>query len=118
MRLAIGIFLAALAMAGDAAKSVTWTGWFADGKCKPAGTVLEKVTASNPECTKKCIEEGAAPLFLSEQAKAVLEISGYDSVLADLGYHVQVEGKVDAAGKVIEIERVKRLEYTGSVCGQ
>lgn len=46
-------------------KTVTWTGWFGDSKCHPAVAVTGKVTVTNPDCTKMCIEKGASAVFVT-----------------------------------------------------
>jgi len=99
-------------------KSVTWTGWFSEVDCAASRAARGDITPTNPECAKTCIEKGAAPVFLSEQAKAMFRISGYPSVIEDLGYHIEVQAKVDEAAKTMVIEKVKRLEYQGASCGR
>jgi hypothetical protein len=116
----IAICLLSLALTGDAestAKSVTWTGWFADAQCHTGLSSTGTVTAPNPDCAKKCIEKGAAAVFLSEQAKALFTVKGLD-VIEDLGYHVAVQARVDETAKTIEIQKVTRLEYAGAACAR
>lgn len=101
-----------------AEKSVTWTGWFSDLKCAAARALSGTFTATNPDCARKCIEEGAAPVFISEQAKAIFQVKGSASVIDDLGYHVEVRATVDDAGKTITIQKVERLGYDGAACAR
>ena len=110
----------ALADSSSAAeKSVTWTGWFSDFKCASARAAGGTFSATNPDCARKCIEEGAAPVFISEQAKAIFQVKGVAaSVIDDLGYHVEVRATVDDAGKTITIQKVERLGYDGAACAR
>jgi hypothetical protein len=116
----VGICLLSLALTGDAesaAKSVTWTGWFSDASCASARASSGTFTATNPDCAKKCIEKGAAAVFISEQAQALFTVQGTD-VLTDLGYHVEVQARVDDGAKTIEIQKVTRLDYAGAACSR
>ena len=100
-------------------KPVTWSGWFSDFQCASAHAAAGIFAATNPECSKTCIEKkGAAPVFVSEQAKAVFTVKGYPGLIDDLGYHVQVEGSVDEAAKTIKIAKVTRLGYDGAACSR
>jgi hypothetical protein len=99
-------------------KSVTWTGWFSDLHCASSRAASGIISGTNPECSKKCLEEGVAAVFVSEQAKGVFKINGAISVIEDLGYHVEVQARVDEAAKTITIQNVKRLEYEGAACGR
>jgi hypothetical protein len=100
-----------------APKQVTWTGWFADSGCAAGRLGTATATPPNPECALKCIRDGAAPVFISEQAKALFKVSGYPSLLDDLGYHLEVTAQVDEAAKTISVQSVKRIsEYQGPSC--
>jgi hypothetical protein len=116
--IAIGLF--ALSMAGDAEsvlKNVTWTGWFSDADCAAGRVASGKITATNPECAKQCIEKGIAPVFISEQTKSMFTVKDRD-VVEDLGYHVEVQAHVDEAAKTIEIQKVTRLGEAGVACAR
>jgi hypothetical protein len=115
------ILLLAAAFTGAAAaeeKTVTWTGWFADSKCHAAGAIAGKVTGTNPDCSKTCIEQGASPVFVSEQANAIFAVKEYASVMDDLGFHVEVQAVVDEAGKTIRVRGLKHLEAQGASCAR
>jgi len=93
----------------------TWTGWFSDKLCarvrddtpRPNGTV----------CVKKCLDGGATPVFISEQAKAVFDVRNHPTVKDDVGYYLQVTGTVDSKAKTISVQSVKRLSEVTSMCG-
>jgi hypothetical protein len=117
----LGISLLSLSFATIAhteTKTVTWTGWFSDVHCARATNTSGAVAPNNPVCAKECIQKGTAPAFISEQAKAVFEVKDSPSVIDDLGYHLEVEAKVDEAAKTIVIQKVKRLEAQGASCGR
>ena len=107
---------AAVGKAGE--KSVTWTGWFSDLQCASSRAASGAFGATNPECARKCIEKGTAPVFVSEPAKAIFQIQGDSSVLENLGYHIEVQARVDEAAKTISILNVKRLAYQGAACAR
>jgi hypothetical protein len=115
------VSLISLALAGTGQaeeKRVTWTGWFSDVKCASARLAGGTLSATNPECSRRCIEGGAAAVFISEQAKAVFAVQGYPSVVEDLGYHMEVQGALDEAAKTLRIEKVTRLEFEGAACAR
>lgn len=117
LRITIGIL--AICLTGTAAeKAVTWTGWFSDYGCASGRVRAGIIAPTNPECAKSCIEKGAAPVFISEQAKEMFTVKDYPGVIDDLGYHVDVEAKVDEAAKTISIIKVTRHEYQGASCSR
>jgi hypothetical protein len=99
-------------------RRVTWTGWFSDEGCASGRAASGTFTATNPDCAKSCIQKGARAVFISEQAKRVLKVKGYAGVLDDLGWHLEIQANVNAAGDEIEITNVKRLDYTGAACSR
>jgi hypothetical protein len=100
------------------AKTVTWTGWFSESNCAPARVNSGKLGPTNPECSKTCIEKGATPLFISEQAKALFKVRDYADVIGDLGYHVSVTATLDEAAGSISIQKVERLSFDGAACAR
>lgn len=99
-------------------KRVTWTGWFSDAKCALSRAAGGTFSETNPDCAKRCIEKGEAPVFISEQAQAVFNIQGYDSVIPDLGYRIELEGMLDQTSKNLRVISVKRLEFQGPACSR
>jgi hypothetical protein len=98
--------------------TVTWTGWFSDKGCAGPRVARGDIGPNNPDCVKRCLEEGAAPVFVSEQAKAMFEVREYPSVRDDLGYRLEVTGTVDEEAATISVASVKRLEYVGATCSR
>jgi hypothetical protein len=58
-------------------------------------------------------------VFISEQGKEMLLVSGYENVKNDIGYHLEVTGIPDAAAKSISVQSVKRIgDYQGPSCAR
>lgn len=94
----------------------TWTGWFSDLQCAKPRVERGDIGPNNPDCVKRCLKDGATPVFISEQAKALFEVKDYPSVAADVGYHIELTGTLDESGKAISVRSVKRLKYVGALC--
>ena len=117
----VGACMIALMLAGTLRSlepTVTLTGWFADSDCALGRAATGVFTATNPECSKTCLQKGVPPVFVSEERKALYQVKGYPSVVEDLGYHVEVTATLDESTKTITVEKVKRLEYEGAACGR
>jgi hypothetical protein len=115
----VGICIAGFTLAGAAqtgSQNVTWTGWFSDVKCASSRAANGTFTATNPECAKSCLKGGAAPAFISEQAKAVFTVKNFPAIVEQLGFHVEVQAIVDEAARTITIQKVKQLGYDGAAC--
>jgi hypothetical protein len=111
-----GVLLFLAGAAGAQCSPVTWTGWFSDIQCATARASQGLYGPTNPECAKTCIQDGKAPVFISEQSKAIYKVTGYSGVVDDLGYHVEVTADLNSADKTISIRSVKRLSYEGAAC--
>ncbi len=100
------------------AASRTWTGWFSDEKCARARANSGTYTATNADCARRCIEEGAAVVFIAEQEKALYVVKNYPAAKDDLGYNVEVTGTLDGQTQTLTVQSVKRLEAVGPSCGR
>ena len=96
-------------LAGRTEIKTTWTGWFSDQGCAAAKVKSGDITPNGTACVKKCLGEGAAPVFVSEQAKNMYAVKDHGSLMADVGYRLEVTGIVDENAKTISIRSVKRL---------
>ena len=114
---ALAFVLAALPGYGES-RTVTWTGWFADQRCVAPRAAKGVFTPSNPECARKCIEEGSAVVFLPDQQKALYTVKSYAAAKDDLGWHVEVTATADDEGGTLTVTSVKRLEYVGAACSR
>jgi hypothetical protein len=74
---------------------------------------------TNPDCAKKCIDKGSAAVFVSEQGKQMLKVSGDATVKDDIGDHLEITGVRDGEAKTIAVTPVKRIgEYQGPSCAR
>jgi hypothetical protein len=114
--IALAILLAASGWTTPAptTRDVTWTGWFSDKGC--AKIRDGEVGPSGTACVKKCLGDGAKPVFLSEQAKAIFEVRDSPSVIDDVGYRVEITGTVDDDAKTLSVKSVKHLSEVVSMC--
>jgi hypothetical protein len=95
----------------------TLTGWFSDEGCAKGRVQSGSIGPTNPDCAKKCLEKGARAVFVSEQGKEMLIVTGYPDAKDDLGYHVEITGIRDVGAKTIAVHSVKRIgEYQGPSC--
>ena len=112
------VFLALTITLRSETKNITWTGWFSDSLCAYARAASGTFSATNPDCARRCIEKGEAPVFISEQAKTIFKVKDYPSVLDQLGYHVEVTATVDEDAKTISVGSVKQISYDGAACAR
>jgi hypothetical protein len=94
----------------------TWTGWFSDKRCARPPGPDDSVRPNGTACVKKCLNGGAAPVFVSEQANALYDVQNHASVADDVGYRVEVTGVVDEKAKTISVRSVKRLSEVTALC--
>ncbi|MBZ5568854.1 MAG: hypothetical protein LAN64_13515 [Acidobacteriia bacterium] len=87
--------LSAMAFASGA----TMTGYIVDEKCGARGA-----NASAAACSKKCIEAGEKPVFVSDNSKEVLHLDNPDATKGHEGHHVNVTGSVK--GGVLHIDKL------------
>jgi hypothetical protein len=76
------------------------------------------ISPNGTACVKKCLAEGAKPVFISEQAKALFEVLEYPSVRDDVGYRLEVTGVVDEKAQTIAVQSVKRLSEVVTACSE
>lgn len=85
-----------------AADATTVNGWVADSKC---GAKAAHDGAA--ECTKKCIEQGAKMVVVTDGDQKVLTVENPKQLTGHEGHHVAVTGKV--TGDSIHVDSVKML---------
>ena len=113
------LLLAASVLGGEPqTQSVTRTGFFADEACARGRANSGVYTGNNPDCAKKCLDEGSPAVFVDEQAKALFNVKDYAGVKDDLGFHLEITGVVDEAAKTISVKSVKHLEQVGASCAR
>lgn len=116
----LGLVIPALAAAQSAPepKTTTSSGWFSDKGCAAPKVARGQIGPNNPDCVKRCLDEGAVPVFISEQAKAMFDVKDYATVKDDVGYRVEITGIVDEEAKTITVKSVKRLEAVPVTCAR
>ena len=90
---------AALAIGADL------TGWISDASC---GASNANSSAASRECAKNCINNGAAPVFVTEGDNKVYKISGKADVKAHLDGKVKV--KAEVKGDTIAIQEIRKAD--------
>ena len=110
----------ALTLAAHAeTRAVTWIGKFSDAGCATPRAKAGLFTGVNPDCAKKCLEKGVTPVLIVEKEKLLVTVKGYPSVIADLGYPVEVQGAYDEAAKTLAVTKVARIgDYEGPSCAR
>jgi hypothetical protein len=100
-------------------KPVTLTGWFSDEGCARGRVASGSISPTNPDCAKKCLDKGVRAVFISEQGKEMLIVTGYEKARDDMGYHLEITGIPDVAAKSFSVQSVKRIgEYQGPSCSR
>jgi hypothetical protein len=94
--------LLAGAMTASAADTETVNGWIADSKCGAKGA-----NAKAESCTKKCLDEGAKMVVVTDKDSKVLTVENPDALKGHEGHHVAVTGHV--TGDSIHVESAKML---------
>ena len=85
-----------------AADTTTVNGYVSDSKCGVKGA-----NAKAAECTKKCIQEGAKMVVVTDKDQKVLTVENPDLLTGHEGHHVAVTGTVN--GESIHVDSVKML---------
>jgi len=98
--------------------SVTVNGWFSDKGCAAAKLTSDEVTPNGTTCVKKCLDEGATPVFVDPKARAIYEVRDHASVKEDVGYYLELTGVVDEKAKTISVQSVKRLGDVIQMCAR
>lgn len=102
--------------AGRTEIKTTWTGWFSDKGCAAAKVNSGDIAPNGTTCVRKCLGEGATPVFVSEQAKAMYEVKDHPKLMEDVGYRLELTGVVDEKGKTVSVRSVKRLSEIVQMC--
>jgi hypothetical protein len=103
--------LALLTLSSMAALAGEWTGYISDEKCASASakakTAAEWIKpAAFESCVKKCVKEGSAVVFVTEDNHLYkIDAGSMEKAMPSLGHKVVVTGKID--GSTIVIDSVK-----------
>jgi hypothetical protein len=101
--------------AGEAARTLTSTGWFSDVKCASARVADGRIGPTGLECSRRCIASGVKVAFIDEKAKEVLEVDNPAVATLLLGDHVKVEATRPNA-RTIHVTSVKVLSKYAAKC--
>jgi hypothetical protein len=94
------VVFALTVLAAHAADSSKISGYISDAMCGA------QHAGSGAMCVKKCVERGAAPVFVDEAKKEVWTIENPEAVKGFYGDHVTVTAKADANKKSIHIDTI------------
>lgn len=83
-------------------------GWVSDSMCGA------KHMGTGAACVKKCIGEGAKPVFVDDANKTVWTIDNPDVVKAHYGHHVALTATEDSAAKTLHVDKVTMLADQGA----
>src|SRR5580700_6031909 len=99
------------ALCSMAAMAGEWTGYISDEKCASASakakTAAEWIKpAAFESCVKKCVKEGSAVVFVTEDNHLYkIDAGSMSKVTPQLGHKVVVTGKID--GETITIDSIR-----------
>jgi hypothetical protein len=106
--------LAATAPTRAAEAATTVTGWFSDELCARSRVSAGIVGPNNRDCVQKCLDKGAAMVFVDEKAKRVLRVANPEAARGQESHHVSVTGSVD--GDTLRVAAVEVLESYVAAC--
>ena len=115
IRLLMIIILLAASTLDAQQRTVKWTGWFSDRQCARI-TPGELPRPNGTACVKKCLDEGAPAVFISEQTRALYEVRGVPAVKDDVGYYLEINAEVDEKAKTVYVKSMKRLSEVTASC--
>lgn len=90
-------------MAASMASAGSMVGWISDAQC---GASNGNGEAGSRECAKRCIQGGAAAVFVSEADQKVYKLNGAVDAKKHLDHKVQVDGSVQ--GDTIKVTEIKK----------
>ena len=108
MKQAIAVFLlcSTSAFAADmGAKTMKMMGYIGDSKCG----ATQNSSAQDMSCVKKCIGEGAKPVFVDDEKKQVWAIDNPDMVKDAEGKPVTVMATADQSAMTVHITKIAKV---------
>jgi len=110
----VGLSVGSIAALGAAPANGAMIGYISDTKCATSGakakTVAEWIQpAAFEDCVKKCVKEGSAAVFVTEDNKILKVAPASSAKIAQyLGHKVSVTGKVE--GTTLQIDTITGLK--------
>jgi hypothetical protein len=105
-------------LAAPQSTPVTWNGWLSDKGCAETRVKADVVTPNGTVCVKKCLDEGATPVFVNPQTRTLYDVKDHPSVKDDVGSYLELTGIVDEDAKTISVRSVKRLGDVIQMCAR
>ena len=99
----IARIVSATVLAASIASAASMVGWISDASC---GASNASGSAEARECAKRCIKDGASPVFVSEADKKVYKLAGKANAKDHLDHKVQISG--DIKGDTITVTEIKK----------
>jgi hypothetical protein len=99
----IARIVSATVLAASMASAGSMVGWISDASC---GASNGSGSPEARECAKRCIKDGAAPVFVSEADKKVYKLAGKATAKDHLDHKVQISGEVK--GDTITVTDIKK----------
>jgi len=94
------VSLGTLALAGDDAKTSTWTGWITDEQCG-----AKNASAEGAACTLKCAKNGIKLVLYVEDGKKLVGLDDQAEALKHVGAPVTVTGTLEDG--VIKVQKIE-----------
>ena len=110
----VGLSVASIAALGAAPASGAIVGYISDTKCASSGSKAKTAAewiqpAAFEDCVKKCVKEGSAAVFVTEDNKILkLDAASSTKIAQYLGHKVSVTGKVE--GTTLKIDTITALK--------
>lgn len=96
------VALAGMALAGEAAKQVSVSGWITDSYCGGKNASVE-----GKACALKCVEKGAKLVLYSSADKKTFALDNQAKAMENVGVEVKVTGTLDEATSTIKVEKIE-----------
>jgi hypothetical protein len=110
------LMLLACALALAATETKTLRGWVSDESCARGRAAGGVFTGTNPECAKRCVQEGKKIVFIDPESRRVLDISNQDAARDNIGDEVEVLVSLDSGTNVLHINSLKLISRGVAEC--
>jgi hypothetical protein len=118
-RIVVSLALCSLVSAAQTKPSgKTLRGWLSDSRCARARASGSHgvYTATNPDCAKQCVGEGAKIVLILPAEKKVVDIANQSIASEHIGDRVEVTGTFNASAQIFHIDSLKLLEIGAPHC--
>jgi hypothetical protein len=91
-------------------------GWLSDEGCASGRASSGTYTGTNPDCAKKCVNEGKRIVLVDPDHKRLLIIVNRDAASERVGDYVEISGDLDDQARTLHIDSLKLLEKGRAMC--